>query len=61
MESLHHIQWRRLGRWWIVGLAFYAGGLGILYLFIDGLRLPLLAGTLLTAEVTVLLRFLIND
>jgi len=61
VEWLHGISWRRLARWWIVGLAFYAGGLGVLYLVIDGLRLPLLTGTLLTGEVTVLLRFLVND
>jgi putative flippase GtrA len=61
MRRLGRLPWRSLGRWWIVGLAFYGAGLGLLYLFIDVLRLPLLAATLMTAEITVLLRFLIND
>jgi putative flippase GtrA len=50
-----------LGRWWIVGLAFYGAGLGVLYVFIGILRLPLMLGTLLAAEFTLLLRFAVND
>jgi putative flippase GtrA len=61
MKWLPRLPWRSLGRWWIVGLGFYAGGLGILYVFRDILALPLMLGTLIAAEVTTLLRFLLND
>ena len=50
-----------MGRWWIVSLCFWVAGLGILYAFISLLRMPLTLGTLLAAEITVVLRFLIND
>jgi len=50
-----------MGRWWIVSLAFWVAGLGVLYVFIDFLRLPLIVGTLLAAEVTTILRFVVND
>ena len=53
--------WRSLGRWWIAGLAFYAGGIAVLYLFIHTLRMKLWLGTSLSAEITLLLRFLTND
>jgi len=53
--------WRSLGRWWIVGLSFTVGGLGIMYVLIDLLRLTLLAGTTFCAEFTIVLRFLVND
>jgi putative flippase GtrA len=55
------LPWRSLSRWWIVGLAFYAGGLGVLYVSRDVLALPLLLGTLLSSEFIMLLRFLVND
>lgn len=61
MKWLQRLPWRSLGRWWIVGLGFYVGGLGVLYLFRDVLALPLMLGTLVAAELTALLRFLIND
>jgi len=61
MNWLQRLPWRSLGRWWIVGLAFYGGGLGILYVFKDVLKLPLMAGTLVAGEGTLLIRFLIND
>jgi dolichol-phosphate mannosyltransferase len=53
--------WRSLGRWWIVGLAFYGGGLGVLYVFRDVLGLSLTVASLVAAELITLLRFLIND
>ena len=61
MEWRQKIPWRALGRWWIVGLAFTAGGTGVLYVFKGILRLPLLAATSSAAELTIVLRFLIND
>ena len=61
MDWLQRLPWRSLARWWIVGLAFYGGGLGALYLFQDILALPLMLGTLLAAEFTTLLRFFVND
>lgn len=53
--------WRPMGRWWIVSLCFWVGGLGLLYAFISLLKMPLMIGTLFAAEITVVLRFLIND
>jgi putative flippase GtrA len=57
--------WQRLsrpmGKWWIVNLAFWLAGLGVLYVLIDLLRIPLMLGTVLAAEITTLLRFVIND
>ena len=61
MRWLEHVPWRSLGRWWIVGLGFYGVGLGVLYLFTSVLKLPLMIGTLLSAEITLVLRFFVND
>ena len=61
MKWLQRLPWRYLGRWWIVGLSFYVGGLGVLYVLRSVLGLPLEIGTLLAAELTTLLRFFIND
>jgi putative flippase GtrA len=61
MEWVQRVPWRSLGRWWIVGLAFFAGGLGILYVFTNMLRMSLTAATSLAAEVAIILRFMIND
>lgn len=55
------IPWRALARWWIVGLTFTGGGLIVLYVLRDVLRMPLIGATSLGAEATMLLRFLIND
>jgi hypothetical protein len=38
-------------------LGFYGVGLGLLYLFTAVLKMPLTIGTLLSAEVTLVLRF----
>ena len=48
-------------RWLIVGFAFTGGGLIVLYILRDILRLPLIVATSVGAEATLLLRFLIND
>lgn len=61
MQIKDRVPWRTLGRWWIVGLGFYAVGLGILYFVTDRLRMPLMFGTLVASEVTLVLRFFIND
>src|SRR5690242_7158358 len=61
MRWLEHLPWRALGRWWIVGLGFYGVGLGVLYLFTSVLKMPLMIGTLLSAEITLVLRFFVND
>jgi putative flippase GtrA len=60
-QLMERVPWRALGRWWIVGLAFTGGGLVVLYVLRDVLRLPLIAATSAGAEATLLLRFLIND
>jgi len=61
MSWRQRIPWRSLGRWWVVGLSFTAAGVGIMYLLTSVLHLPLLAGTTLCAESTIVLRFLVND
>jgi len=61
MEWLKRLPLRSLGRWWIVGLAFYAIGLGMLYAVVEVMRIPLWIGTLTTAETTTILRFGIYD
>src|SRR5262245_14741056 len=59
--KLRQLPWRAIGRWWVVGLSFFAIGIPILYLLIDVLKLRLIWGTLLAAEVTTILRYGIND
>jgi putative flippase GtrA len=61
MQLMEKVPWRSLGRWWVVGLAFVGGGLVVLYVLRDVLRLPLIVATSAGAEATLLLRFLIND
>src|SRR5438132_2982251 len=48
-------------RWWLVGLFFIGIGVAILYAFVDVLKLPLVLGSIIGAEVGTLLRFLVND
>jgi putative flippase GtrA len=60
-ESARKLPWRAIGRWWVIGVSFYLVGLVILYVVIGLLRVPLLTGTLLTAEATTILRYCIND
>jgi len=61
MEWLRKLPWQSVGRWWIVGLAFFVGGNALLYLGHGMLKLPLPAVTLVSSEITMLLRFFIND
>jgi putative flippase GtrA len=58
---LQRLPLRSLGRWLIVGLGFTAIGTGVLYVFTGLLHLSLVVGTLISAELTLLVRFLIND
>ena len=51
---------RSMIRWWIVSLGFWVAALGMLYLF-NMFNIPLMLGTFLATELTILLRFLIND
>jgi len=61
MDWFQKLPWRSLGRWWIVGVAFYGVGMGTLYLFHDILGMTLILATLMAAEFTTLIRFVIND
>jgi putative flippase GtrA len=61
MQLIEQVPWRSLARWWIVGLAFTGGGLVVLYVLRDLLKVPLIVATSAGAEATLLLRFLIND
>jgi putative flippase GtrA len=59
------IQWivhnrPRLLKWFAAGLAFMGVTTGLLYVFVEGLGLPVPLGTLVTAEACTLLRFLVN-
>lgn len=44
-----------------MGLAFLGVGTALLYIAVGRLHMPLMLGTLLSAEVTLLIRFFIND
>ncbi len=50
----------KLLRWFAAGLAFMGISTGLLYCFVDLLGLSVPVATLLTAEVSTLLRFLVN-
>jgi len=55
------IPWGTLARWFAVGMLFLAVGTVLLWIAKDRLHMPLLAATISSAEVTLLIRFLIND
>ena len=55
------LQSHPLVRWWLVGVCFAGFGVGILYVLIDMLRIPLLPGSAVGAEIGTLLRFFTND
>jgi dolichol-phosphate mannosyltransferase len=61
MDWLQRLPWRSLGRWWVVGLAFFGTGTGLLYVCVGLLGMPLLAATVLSAEINQLIRFFITD
>jgi len=58
---MYNVPWRSVIRWWVAGTIFTAVGLGLLYVFTDVLHVALMLGTLLSAELTLLVRFLVND
>ena len=52
---------RRDFRWWIIGLAFLAMGLGATYLFVAVLGLPVIWGTLFSLLLGAFFRFFAID
>lgn len=52
---------REMLRWLIVAFGFVGVNIGLLYVFVDVLAIPVLLSTLVAAEIGVLLRFLVND
>lgn len=60
--TLHFVSQNRgkLQRWFAAGLAFMGISTALLYGFVDLLGLSVPIGTLLTAEASTLLRFLVN-
>src|SRR5690348_15725457 len=60
-KLLSAFPWRTLLRWFAVGMAFLVVGTGLLWMAKDLLHLPLFVSTVVSAELTLLIRFLIND
>jgi putative flippase GtrA len=58
---LQRLPWKALAKWWLVGMAFLGIGTGLLWAAKDGLGMPVWLATAVSAEVTLLIRFLIND
>jgi putative flippase GtrA len=58
---LEKFPWRTLLKWFAVGMAFLGIGTVLLWLAKEWLHLPLLPATIVSAELTLLIRFLIND
>lgn len=50
----------KLAKWLTAGLAFMAISTGLLYVMVDTLGMPVPVGTFVTAEISTLLRFLVN-
>jgi putative flippase GtrA len=61
MNWIQKMPWRTLGRWFVVGLIFLGAGTAFLYIAVDRLHMPLMLATLASAEVILLIRFLVND
>jgi putative flippase GtrA len=55
------LPWRSLARWWVVGMVFLGIGTAFLYVAKALLHMPVIVATPVSAEVTLLVRFLIND
>ena len=60
-ERLRRVPWGSLARWWVVGVCFMVVGTGLLWIAKDALHMPLMMATTASAEVTLLIRFLVND
>jgi putative flippase GtrA len=54
-------RWQSIARWLVVGLCFTVGSIGLLYVLVDIVHIPLMVATLLAGEISTLLRFFIND
>jgi len=54
-------QWRVFIRWLLVAVGFSAASIALLYLFVEALHLPIIAATLVSAEVATLLRFFVTN
>jgi|SRR5579883_949879 len=61
LKRLNSLPWRALTRWFAVGVSFYFVGLLTLYVLIGLMKVSLLWGTLLSAEATTIIRYVIND
>ncbi len=61
MNWMQRLPWRTLARWLIVGVVFLVVGTTLLYIAVDRLHMPLKLGTLFSAELTLLIRYFIND
>ena len=61
MGWLRRLPLQSLRRWWLVGLCFFAFGSAILYVFRGVFHVSLIAATFISAEITIILRFGIND
>jgi putative flippase GtrA len=48
-------------KWWVVGLSFAGVNVGLLYVFVDLLKQPVLLSTVVAAAIGTIFRFLIND
>jgi putative flippase GtrA len=61
MNLMQRLPWHSLARWFVVGVAFLGVGTSLLYISVALLHMPLMVATLVSAELTLLIRFLIND
>jgi hypothetical protein len=59
MNLLQLLPWLALGRWMIVGLVFLGVGIALLYIAVGWLHLPPIFGTALSAEIGMLIGFLL--
>jgi len=60
-KLLSALPWPTLLRWFAVGMAFLVVGTALLWVAKDLLHMPLFVSTVVSAELTLLIRFLIND
>ena len=58
---VQRLPWRALFKWWLVGMAFLGIGTGLLWVAREPLKMPLWLATATSAELTMLIRFFIND
>lgn len=58
---LERLPWTALAKWWLVGVAFLGVGTALLWAAREPMGMPLWLATVFSAEVTLLIRFFIND